>query len=115
MQTYDLVGKILDWSPTGNDVTYFWFVLQEKCIKVLLFRALFFLKLFNFLQSRLAKLSKDRPIMATIPPLPYHIVSVNTKAFAVSTPNDKPGEEVKTKSNRDEQTVCAQVSTLAFF
>ena len=72
-------------------------------------------KLFNFLQSKLAKLSKDRPIMATIPPIPYHIQSVNTKAFAVSTPNDKPGQEVKTNPNRDEQTVRAQLFTLAFF
>ena len=53
--------------------------------------------------------------MATISPIPFYIQSVNTKAFAVSTPNDKPGQEVKTKPNRDEQTVRAQLSTLAFF
>ena len=45
----------------------------------------------------------------------YLVQSVNTKAFAISTKNDKAGQEVETKPGKDsipKDTVRAQLSTL---
>ena len=46
-------------------------------------------------------------------PIPYRIQSVDTKAFVISTQNDKPGQEVETKPGKDsipEESVRAQLS-----
>ena len=50
-------------------------------------------------------------------PIPFRIQSHNTKFFAVSSPSDKPGQEIDTKPGKDsipEDSVRAQLSTLAF-
>ena len=54
----------------------------------------------------------------SISALPYHIQSVNTKFFVTSTEDDQVGQQVETKPGKEsipKNSVCAQLSTLAFF